>query len=155
MNLRGIDRIIVAVRDLEASKQVYRDLLGAEFHAANWTGAPFGIEVAIAWNAGVELCAPAPGREHDSLLTPFLQHQGEGILTVVFGVDRIDPVRPAAQSAGFASVNELDYTQAEIDAHLDGLFTRYHELFLDTRARCGFNIALATIDNKAPSQNDR
>lgn len=61
MSVRGVNRIIVAVRDIEAAKRYYHELLGAEFRDANWTGAPFGIAVAIAWNVGIELCAPLPG----------------------------------------------------------------------------------------------
>jgi len=148
MGLRGIHRIVVAVRDLEASKRLYGKLLGAEFHAANWTGAPFGIEVAIAWNAGLELCAPAPGREQDSVVSPFLDHYGEGIVNVLFGVDDIAAARRAVAQTGLAAAHELDYTQQDIDTHLNGLFSCYQELFIDSRERCGFNIGLARVDRK-------
>ena len=63
MMVRGVNRIILAVRDLQKAKSYYADLLGATFHEANWTGEPFGIQVAISWNAGIELCAPIPGKE--------------------------------------------------------------------------------------------
>jgi catechol 2,3-dioxygenase-like lactoylglutathione lyase family enzyme len=43
MKLRGINRIIVAVKDLDKSKKFYSDVLGATFHEANWTGEPVGI----------------------------------------------------------------------------------------------------------------
>ena len=46
MAVNGVNRIIVAVRDLEKAKSYYTDLLGAIFHEANWTGEAFGIEVA-------------------------------------------------------------------------------------------------------------
>ena len=46
MAINGVNRIIVAVRDLEKAKSYYTDLLGAIFHEANWTGEAFGIEVA-------------------------------------------------------------------------------------------------------------
>ena len=47
MSLRGMNRVIVAVRDLEKSKAFYSRILGATFHDAHWTGAPFGIDVAM------------------------------------------------------------------------------------------------------------
>ena len=87
MAIKGINRIILAVHDLEAAKAFYQELLGAEFHEANWTGEAFGIHVAISWNAGIELCAPMPGREADSFLAPMLKNRGEGtIINVVFGL---------------------------------------------------------------------
>ncbi len=60
MAVNGVNRIILAVRDLQKAKAYYEDLLGATFHDAHWTGEPFGIQVAISWNAGIELCAPIP-----------------------------------------------------------------------------------------------
>ena len=70
MMVRGVNRIILAVRDLQKAKSYYADLLGATFHEANWTGEPFGIQVAISWNAGIELCAPIRGKERECFLTP-------------------------------------------------------------------------------------
>ena len=86
MELRGVNRIVVAVKDIEKSKRLYSEALGATFHEANWTGEPFGIEVAISWDAGIELCAPMPGREGDSVVSPFLAQNGEGVMNVIFGV---------------------------------------------------------------------
>ena len=53
MAVNGVNRIILAVRDLQKAKAYYEDLLGATFHDAHWTGEPFGIQVAISWNAGI------------------------------------------------------------------------------------------------------
>ena len=62
MTINGVNRIMIAVRDLDRAKQLYSDLLGATFIDAHWTGEPFGIAVSIAWDAGIELRAPLPGR---------------------------------------------------------------------------------------------
>ncbi|MCP1471704.1 catechol 2,3-dioxygenase-like lactoylglutathione lyase family enzyme [Sphingobium sp. OAS761] len=148
MGLRGVNRIMVAVRDLEQGKALYSDMLGATFDDAHWTGEPFGILVSIAWDAGIELCAPMPGREEDSIISPFLQHHGEGIMTVFFGVDDGDAAMARANDAGFACVHGLDYTQAEIDAHLGARFSRYQEQMIDSVERCGFTVALARLDPK-------
>ena len=81
MGLRGINRVVIAVRNLEESKKIYSDMLGATFVDAHWTGAPFGIHVAISWDAGIELCAPMSGRESDSAVSQFLAQKGEGIMS--------------------------------------------------------------------------
>ncbi len=149
MAIKGINRIILAVHDLEAAKAFYQELLGAEFHEANWTGEAFGIHVAISWNAGIELCAPMPGREADSFLAPMLKNRGEGtIINVVFGFDDADEPYARAKAMDIATVNTVDYTQEEIDAHLDGLFSRYKEYFLNTGNRSGYGITLGEFQKK-------
>lgn len=148
MGLRGVNRVMIAVHDIEQAKQQYSDLLGATFVDADWTGEPFGIKVSIAWDAGIELCAPMPGREKDSAVSPFLAHRGEGIMNVFFGVDDGDAANARASALGYGCVNALDYTQEEIDEHLGGMFTRYQEFTLNSAERCGFAITLAQIDEK-------
>lgn len=152
MGLRGVNRVMIAVHDMEKAKQQYSDLLGATFVDANWTGEPFGISVSIAWDAGIELCAPLPGREKDSAVSQFLAHRGEGIMNVFFGVDDGDAANERATALGYGCINALDYSQKEIDQHLGGLFNRYQEFTLDSSARCGFAITLARIDEKQPAE---
>lgn len=148
MALRGVNRVMIAVHDIEKAKQDYGDLLGANFVDANWTGEPFGIAVSIAWDAGIELCAPLPGREADSAVSQFLKHRGEGVMNVFFGVDDGDAAMKRASDHGINSVHSLDYTQQEIDDHLSGFFSRYQEFTLNTAERFGFAMTLARIDEK-------
>ena len=148
MGLRGVNRVMIAVHDIEKSKLQYSELLGATFRDADWTGEPFGISVSIAWDAGIELCAPLPGREKDSTISQFLAQKGEGIMNVFFGVDDGDSANERASALGYACVNALDYSQDEIDEHLDGLFSRYQEFTLNSAMQCGFAITLARIDEK-------
>jgi hypothetical protein len=84
--------VMIAVHDIRKAKQQYSDLLGATFMDVDWTGAPFRINVAIAWDAGIELCAPMPGREKDSAISQFLSHRGEGV-TKVFSALTMAPRR--------------------------------------------------------------
>ena len=148
MGLRGVNRVMIAVHDIEKAKRQYSDLLGATSRDADWTGQPFGINVSIAWDAGIELCAPMPGREGDSAVSQFLAQRGEGVMNVFFGVDDGDAANERALAQGYGCVNALDYTQEEIDLHLDGLFARYQEFTLASNARCGFAVTLARIDEK-------
>lgn len=148
MGVTGVNRIMIAVHDLEAGKQKYHDLLGATFVDAHWTGEPFGICVSIAWDAGIELCAPMPGRETTSAVSQFLAHHGEGLMSVFFDVEDGEAALERALSHGYRSVHTLDYSQAEIDEHLGGRFRRYQEFNLHTAERFGFGISLARIEPK-------
>lgn len=148
MKLGGINRIIVAVKDLEKSKKFFTEVLGATFYEANWTGEALGIDVAISWDAGIELCSPMTGREKDSAISPFLEENGEGIINIVFGVSDADLAKERAESAGVPSFHSVDFCQDEIDAHLDGLFRTYKEYFLNSAEQCGFSMTLGQIDPK-------
>jgi methylmalonyl-CoA/ethylmalonyl-CoA epimerase len=148
MGLRGVNRVMIAVHDLEKAKQQYRDLLGATFIDADWTGEPWGINVSIAWDAGIELCAPMPGQEQNSAVSQFLAQRGEGVMNVFFGVDDGEAANERASALGYGSINVLDYTQAEIDQHLGGLFSKYQEFTLDSGSSLGFAVTLARIDEK-------
>ena len=108
MGLRGVNRIMIAVHDINKAKKQYSDLLSATFLDADWTGEPFGINVSIAWDAGIELCAPMPGREKDSAISQFLEKRGEGIMNVFFGVDNGDEANERASSHGYDCVGSLD-----------------------------------------------
>ena len=152
MSVRGVNRIIVAVRELEPAKRYYRDLLGADFQDAHWTGEPFGIGVSIAWNVGIELCAPLPGREQNSAVSAFLARHGEGVMNVYFDVDDAESALARATACDVACQHALDYSQAEIDEHLGGQFGRYQEFVLGTAARCGFGISLARIEPKTSTR---
>jgi methylmalonyl-CoA/ethylmalonyl-CoA epimerase len=148
MAINGVNRVMIAVRDLESAKKNYHDLLGATFVDAHWTGEPFGISVAIAWDAGIEVCAPLPGRENDSAVSAFLESHGEGVMNVFFNVTDGEAAMERAIRHGHRSVHALDYSQAEIDQHLGGLFQRYQEFNLDTAKSCGFAVSLARIEAK-------
>lgn len=148
MPINGVNRIMIAVHDLESAKRKYTDLLGATFMDAHWTGEPFGIAVSIAWDAGIELCAPLPGRENSSAVTGFLATHGEGVMSVFFNVSDGELAINRATRHGYNSLHALDYTQAEIDQYLGGLFKRYQEFNLDTSERCGFTVSLARIEAK-------
>lgn len=144
----GINRIILAVRDLQKAKALYSRMLGATFHDASWTGAPLGMDVAISWDAGIEICAPMPGREKDSMISGFLDRHGDGILSVVFGAEDADAIKGGAEGLGIQALYSVDYSQAEIDAHLDGLFRKYKEWFMNSAEACGFTATIAQIEPK-------
>ena len=148
MAVNGVNRILIAVHDMVRAKEKYHDLLGATFLDAHWTGEPFGIAVSIAWDAGIELCAPLPGREADSAVSAYLAAHGEGVMNIFFNVSDGEAAMERAVGQGYESVHSLDYTQTEIDQHLGGLFRRYQEFTLNPRERCGFTVSLARIEAK-------
>ena len=146
MGCGGVNRVIIAVRDLEQGIALYSKLLGTTFEDASWTGEPFGISVAISWEAGIELCAPVSDR--DSVVRQFLEQNGEGVMSVVFGVQDIEAGKAQAESTGIPAIIPINFSQEEIDAHLGGHFTTYKEYVLNSIEACGFGILLGQFDAK-------
>ena len=146
MKLQGINRIVIAVKDLQKGIDLYSKLLGATFHKASGTGEPMGIDVAISWDAGIELIAPIPGK--DIFLEQLIEQNGEGIQSVVFQVDDADEARDMAEKAGMNVLVPIDYSQEEIDHHLEGMFTKYKEYVLDSTEKCGYTVMLGQIELK-------
>jgi catechol 2,3-dioxygenase-like lactoylglutathione lyase family enzyme len=146
MGCKGVNRVIIAVRDLDKSIAFYSNLLGTSFEDASFTGEPFGMSVAISWEAGIELCAPLPGREGP--VTAFLEQNGEGVMSVVFGVQEIEDGKAQAEGAGVPAVVPIDYSQEEIDEHLGGHFNTYKEVVLNSFEPCGFGIMLGQYGSK-------
>ena len=146
MSSKGVNRVVIAVRDLDKAVELYSSMLGVSFEDASWTGSQFGITVAISWQAGVELCAPIAGQE--SVVSQFLDENGEGVMGVVFATDDLEDAKAKAEAAGVAALIPINFSQEEIDEHLGGHFKTYKEYVLNSFDSCGFGIMLAQIDPK-------
>lgn len=131
---RGINRVVMAVWDFEAGKRFYEQLLGASFAPENDDGeaAAFGVRVAMAWDAGVELVSPLPGVE--SALRAEMEANGEGLKGVVFAVDDADACMAAGKALGQDAYYSLDYSQEQIDRKCQGRFSRFKEHFVAVQA---------------------
>ncbi len=126
MRERGVNRVVMAVRDLEAGRAHFESLLGCTFqHADDDEAARFGVQILMSWDGGIELVAPIEGR--DSHVQKILDERGEGLIGVVWAVADADASRNAAAALGHPSIFTIDYDQAKIDAALQGRFSRYYE----------------------------
>jgi hypothetical protein len=131
---RGINRVVVAVWDFEAGQRFFEQLVGARFEAESDDGeaAAFGVRVAMAWDAGIELVSPIEGV--DSYVRTDLERNGEGLKGVVFAVDDADASLAAAGELGLHPYHLIDYSREEIDARCAGRFDRYKEHFIAAKA---------------------
>lgn len=143
----GVNRVTIAVKDLEKGKALYSELLGATFHPANAEdAAAMGIAVAMSWDAGIELVAPLPGRE--SFVKSIIETRGEGLIGVVFAVDDVEAAKKAAGELGIRIWHSLDYSQEEIDRHLQGRFKKYKEYMLDPSGTMGVGAVIGEFEPK-------
>jgi catechol 2,3-dioxygenase-like lactoylglutathione lyase family enzyme len=146
---RGINRVVVAVWDFEAGQRFYERLLGARFEPENDDGeaAAFGVRVAMAWDAGIELVSPIPGVP--SPIRSEMERNGEGVKGVVFAVEDADEAMANARALGLEAYYSLDYTQAQIDAKCAGRFTRYKEHFVTARPPLSGTVLLGEFVERA------
>ena len=143
----GVNRVAIAVKDLQNGINTYSKLLGATFNSANAEdAAKFGIEVAMSWDAGIELVAPLP--DSDSHVKNFIEQRGEGLMGVIFAIDDVDDAKDAALELEAQIWHALDYDQNEIDTHLQGRFTKYKEYMLSPKGTCGVGPVIAQIEPK-------
>jgi hypothetical protein len=142
MQQKGINRIVIAVWDFEQGKQYFEKLLGAQFAPENTDGeaASFGVRVAMAWEAGIELVSPLPNTQ--SPIREEMEKNGEGIKGIVFAVDDADAAMKNGETLGLSSYYDLDYTQEEINDKCQGRFTTYKEHFISANAPINATILL-------------
>lgn len=100
----AIDHIGVAVEDLDASIQLYRDRLGmAEQHRE--TVEEQGVEAVLLeiGDSHVELLAPLSS---ETAVGKFLERNGPGIHHVAYRTDDIDSALEAVRDAGLRLIDE-------------------------------------------------
>ncbi len=121
--------MVMAVRDLEAGRAFYEQLLGCTFTSGDDAeAATFGVKMLFSWDGGIELVAPLEGR--DSFVETIINERGEGLIGVVWAVADADRTRDAGAELGISTFFTLDYDQSQIDAKLQGRFSRYYEHFM-------------------------
>lgn len=147
MKPKGVNRVVLAVKDFQKAISLYEQLLGSKFLDTSKDAEPFGVKCAINFDAGIELCAPLPGRP--SNVTAFLDKHGEGVMGVVFSVDDVDAAKARAESMKIPSIAMIaDYDQQYIDGHLEGRYRKYKEYMLNSGAACGFSVVIGQIEAK-------
>ncbi len=100
--LESLDRVIIAVNDLEKSRKFFCDLLDIEFDVV---GSSDQLKINGAYSAsGLELIEPY-GK--DSFLTKYLEKNGEGIMGIVVKVKDMDAAVKRFEEKGLQKTMEL------------------------------------------------
>jgi methylmalonyl-CoA/ethylmalonyl-CoA epimerase len=99
-----IDHIGVAVEDLDAAIELYRDQLGMAVQHRETVEA-FDVEAVLleVGESHVELLRPL---SEEGGVARFLKRQGPGIHHVAYGTDDIDAALEAARAAGLRLIDE-------------------------------------------------
>ena len=148
MKQKGINRIVVGVWDFEEGKKYFEKLLGAEFAPENSDGeaASFGVRVAMAWDAGIELVSPLP--DTPSRIRADMEKTGEGVKAIVFAVEDASESMEGGKSLGMEPYYSLDYSMKQIDEKCEGRFGTYKEFFIAASGPLNTTILLGEFINR-------
>ena len=136
-----LNRVAIAVRDIQAAVKLYTELTGHRFFRAGpaVTDAS-GLSVAASWEAGMEIVAPIPGRNEApaQALRRFLETRGEGVFAVIMEVDDLAAADKIGMGKGYAIAQRIIFTDEQLKAELGGKFTRFEETVFDATNELGF-----------------
>jgi methylmalonyl-CoA epimerase len=100
----GVDRVVIAVKDLEMAAKRYSELLDISFpHSV--TRDDYGMRVMVSWDGGIELISPI---DNNSMVARFIEKKGEGLFGVIFRVGDIEESRARAEAKGFRVTGDVD-----------------------------------------------
>ena len=142
----GVNRAVIAVRDLDKAVGIYSKLLNTTFFYVTTTAEPFGIDAALSWDAGIEICAPLPGR--DSVISRSIEEQGEGLRQVIFAVDNVDETRAKAEEMGIGVVQTIELTEDDLRRYFHDMFGKFKEHVLNPADTCGAQLVVGQFDRK-------
>jgi catechol 2,3-dioxygenase-like lactoylglutathione lyase family enzyme len=140
----GVNRVTMAVKDLDDAVAFYSRLLGATFNNQDKAAQSLGIRCAISWDAGIELVSPLPG--HETFVTKLIASKGEGLIGVVFAVDDVEACRQTAEEMKIRVRPLVDYGPREIEEYLQNRFKKYKEYTLSSADTHGVGPVIGQIE---------
>lgn len=149
MKTKGVNRVAIAVKDLDKAVALYSRLLNTTFHTLAMAEAS-GVRVAFSWDAGVEIASPIPGSTAPSALglAQHINKHGEGLYAVIFSVDNAEQAKAKAEEMGIRVVKKVDVDQAEVKRSFHGNFSTFIEYFLHPEDTRGTQVVLGQFDTK-------
>ncbi len=135
MAVKGIQRVVIVVRNLEEAAKRYADLLGTDFRQLASQEA-LGVRAMASEDWLVELISPT---NPQSVAARYLEKHGEGVMGVAFEVADIDAVGLRVKKKGFNVLSELDFADGK-------MWKTFREIVLDPRDTNGAPIMLVQAE---------
>jgi hypothetical protein len=140
-NIKRIDHITFMCRpeNHDAYLQKWKDLFQIKFDAES-DGSLMGLRYDWSWESGLELLSPVGNElEISKIAWQFLEERGEGLFSLIMGVDDINKAREHARSLGYQT-RDVEYKpehvgmqkcdQVTIERWL-GIYVAYGEVITD------------------------
>ena len=150
MKPKGVNRVVIAVEDLDEAVALYSELLATTFHCADALGAPLGIRGAISWDAGIEIVSPLPQSDSPMgrAVRQFIEEHGGGLYSVVFSVDDVDEAFAKVKEMDIRVTRSRELDQEEIGQFFQGKFRKFKQHALKAIDTCGVRVVLGQLEPK-------
>jgi hypothetical protein len=129
-----IQRVRMAVSDLEQSMRQFEKLLSASFNRTGQnTCDRYGLIGAIEWDIGLELVQPVAGARSPlgRMAIEQLEKHGEGIFSVCYAVEDAGQILARAEELGLIQLTDVErFSLADIETEMSGRFSKYEEYSL-------------------------
>ena len=151
MKSKGVNRVVIAVRDLDKAVALYSELFDTAFYEGDAAqAASYGIRVAVSWDAAIEIVSPLP--ESDATMgravARFVDKYGGGLYSVVFSVDDVDEAHARATKMGIRVSSLFELDQEQMGRFLQDRFKRFKQYSLKATDTCGVQVVLGQIEPK-------
>ena len=123
-NVQRIDHFawIVRPENYEACKAKLTAVLGLNF--VDYENPDLAIKIALDWDAGIEILSPTDMNSHHGRL---LEAKGEGMNSLIFGVEDLDAALDRAVAAGAKVTHDIDSSHMELANRFDVLREAFFE----------------------------
>lgn len=144
METRGIDRVMIGVRDLDAARSFFSELLGVEFvELTGPTVRALEQRAAISLKGAIELISPVTplsdaAPEYMQELAAALKERDLVMMGFSYLVDRVDRVEEEFKAR---NLDFMVFETAEFDGQMS--WSGYQELFLDKKHSHGLALAFS------------
>ncbi|MFC1925545.1 VOC family protein [Chloroflexota bacterium] len=152
MKSKSVNRVVIAVRDLDKAVSLYSRLLDTVFHEEEDVAlaASYGIRASVSWDAGIEIVSPIPENNAamGQAVTQFIDNYGGGLYSVVFSVDNVDEAYARATEMGIHVSGLFELDQEQIGRLLNDKFKKFKQYTLRASDTCGVQVVLGQIEPK-------
>lgn len=151
MNFKGVNRVVIAVKDLDEAVPLYSRLFNTTFKEGDGVmDASYGIRTAVSWDVAIEIVSPIPeSNAHlGQAVAKFLERTGGGIYSVVFSVDNVEEAYTRTTEMGIRVSGKFELDQEQIGRFLDDKFKIFKQYSLNAADTCGVQIIMGQIELK-------
>jgi catechol 2,3-dioxygenase-like lactoylglutathione lyase family enzyme len=140
-----LDRLVIAVRDIDAAVELYTTLFGGIFRrSSDAADRSLGVRVAVNMDVGIELLTPVEGAENLVVerLHRFLAEKGDGIFGAGMRIDSTQDAIDRAERAGIKPLfSPFQLTPEQLEV-FGGAIENLEETVLDSDEICGASFGL-------------
>lgn len=151
MKSKGVNRVVIAVRDFDKAVTLYSRLFDTTFYEGDADiAASYGIRAAVSWDAAIEIVSPLPESNANmgQAVARFVDKYGGGLYSVVFSVDNVDEAYTRATEMGIQVSGKFELDQKQIRRFFNDKFKKFKQYSLRATDTCGAQLVLGQIEPK-------